>query len=89
MSVEADFGITPSNFQANGSQLSWDITWPGILDNGRFAGVSFLPDSNQSQLVRVSESFANDINGGLHVGEVVQANGDSVFRFSVVIIPNH
>jgi hypothetical protein len=89
MSVESDFGITGSNFQANGTQLSWDITWPGVLDSGRFDGVSFLPDSNQSQLVRVSESFTNDVNGGLHVGEVVQANGDSAFRFSVVITPNH
>jgi hypothetical protein len=89
MSVEADFGITGSVFQANGSQISWDITWPGVLDNSRFDAVSFIPDSNQSQLVRVSESFTNDINGVLHVGEVIQANGDAVFRVSVVIIPNH
>lgn len=89
MSVESDFGITGSDFQAGGTQVSWDIAWPGVLDSGRFVGISFLPDSNQSQLVRVSESFANDINGGLHVSEVVQANEDSSFRFSVVITPNH
>ena len=44
---------------------------------------------NQSQLVRVSELFTNDVNGGLHVGEVVRANEDSAFRFSVIITPNH
>jgi hypothetical protein len=89
MSVDADFGITGSLFQASGSQLSWDITWPGVLDNNRFDAVSFMPDSNQSQLVRVSESFTNDISGGLHVGEVVRANSNSRFRFAVVVIPNH
>jgi hypothetical protein len=29
MSVEADFGITDWVFQASGSELSRDITWPG------------------------------------------------------------
>jgi hypothetical protein len=89
MSVEADFGITDWVFQASGSELSWDITWPGVLDDARFAAVSFQGDFVNSQLVRVSESFTSDSNENPHVGEVIRANGDSAFRFSVVVIPGH
>jgi hypothetical protein len=93
MSVEADFGITGWVFQASGTQLSWDITWPGVLGDARFAGVSFQSDFAQAQLVRVSEWFSSDINENPHVGELIRATegiGTGVaFRFSVVVIPNH
>ena len=89
MSVEADFGITDWVFQASGSELSWDITWPGVLDDGRFAAVSFQGDFVNSQLVRVSEWFTNDNHENPHVGELIRANGNSAFRFSVIVVPNH
>lgn len=93
MSVEADFGITDWVFQSSGSQLSWDITWPGVLDDGRFAAVSFQSDFAQAQLVRVSELFTSDNNENPHVIEVIRATegfgGGVAFRFSVVVIPNH
>lgn len=92
MSDEADFGITGWVFQATGTELSWDISWPGVLDDGRFAAVSFQSDYDNTQLTRVSEWFST-INGTNHVGELIRAN-DSLkygvaFRFSVVVIPNH
>ena len=31
MSVEADSGITGFVFDASGSQLTWTLTWPGVL----------------------------------------------------------
>ncbi|HEY1325491.1 MAG TPA: hypothetical protein VGI14_01040 [Casimicrobiaceae bacterium] len=91
MSVEADFGITDFLFQANGSQVSWDITWPGVLDDGRFAAVCFQGDFRNARLTRVSESFLSDDNENPHVGEVVRCDGPfgTAFRFSVVVIPNH
>jgi hypothetical protein len=91
MSVEADFGITEFVFQSSGSQVSWDITWPGVLDDGRFAAVSFQGDFVNSRLTRVSESFLSDSNENPHIGEVVRCDAQfgSAFRFSVVVIPNH
>lgn len=90
MSTEADFGITDWVFQANGTQLSWDITWPGVIDDGRFVAVSFQSDYDEARLVRVSESFSSTglIN---HVGELIRAEGPYgvAFRFSVVVMPNH
>ena len=96
MSVEVDFGITDWVGQASGSQLSWDITWPGILDDGRFAAVSFQSDFRDAQLVRVSEWFSSDDRENPHVGELIRAElgigppGSIVaFRFSVIVAPNH
>ena len=92
MSVEADFGITDWVFQASGTELSWDITWPGVLDDARFAAVSFQGDFVNSQQVRVSESFTSDANENPHIGEVIRVNaefGGSAFRFSVIVVPNH
>lgn len=96
MSVEADFGITDWVWQASGSELSWDITWPGVLDDGRFAAVSFQSDFAQAQLVRVSEWFASDLNETPHVGERIRATegigggkGGVAFRVAVVVMPNH
>lgn len=95
MSVEADFGLSDFVGQASGTELSWDITWNGVLDNARFAGVSFQSDFVEAQLVRVSESFSTDRNGNPNVGEVIRATsgfGPGVivaFRFAVVVIPNH
>jgi hypothetical protein len=91
MSVEADFGLSEWVFQAHGSQVSWDIAWAGVLDDSRFAAVSFQGDYSKSQLVRVSESFFNDDRSDPHIREVVRADGPfgSAFRFAVVVIPNH
>jgi hypothetical protein len=91
MSVEADFGITDWVFQANGTQVSWDISWPGVLDDGRFAAVSFQGYFVNSRLTRVSESFLSDNHENPHVGEVVRSDAEfgSAFRFSVVVIPSH
>ncbi len=93
MSVEADFGITDWVFQASGSQLSWDITWPGVIEDGRFVAISFQSDFRQAQLVRVSEWFSSDDNENPHVGELIRATegiGPGVaFRFAVVVIPSH
>jgi hypothetical protein len=90
MSAEADFGLSDWVGQANGAQVSWDISWPGMIEVTRFVAVSFQTDFNAAQVVRVSESFSNDG----HVGEVVRANnflggGGVPFRFAVVVIPNH
>jgi hypothetical protein len=95
MSVEADFGITDWVAQASGTQLSWDITWGGRLEDSRFAAVSFQSDFAQAQLVRVSEWFSSDNNENPHVGELIRAESGFgpgaivAFRFSVVVIPNH
>jgi hypothetical protein len=95
MSVEADFGRTDWLAQTAGTQLSWDITWPGVLEDGRFAAVSFQSDFVNAQLVRISESFTSDSHEHPHVGEVIRANsgfgpGSLVaFRFCVIVIPNH
>jgi hypothetical protein len=92
MSVEADFGLSEWVFQASGSQLSWDIAWPGVLDDSRFAAVSFQSDYSDTQLTRVSEWFSTE-RGTNHIGELIRANdrlGYGVaFRFAVVVIPNH
>ena len=93
MSVEADFGITDFVFQATGTQLTWTITWPGVLDDGRYVGVSFQSDFVRARLDRVSESFLTDDKENPQVSEVIRATagiGNGVaFRFSVVVIPNH
>jgi hypothetical protein len=94
MSAEADFGLSDWVGQASGTEMSWDISWPGVLDDSRFAAVSFQTDLTIApQLVRVSEWFATDRNGNQHVGELIRTpqgpgpgNG---FRFAVVVIPNH
>jgi len=94
MSVEADFGLSDFVGQANGSEVSWDITW-APLEDSRFAAVSFQSDFVDAQLIRVSEWFSTDSSGTPHIGETIRANeflgpGEGVaFRFSVVVIPNH
>jgi len=92
MGVKADFGISGWLFQADGTQLSWDITWPGVIDYRRFVAVAFQGDYRNSQLVRVSESFTSDDNENEHVGEVIRCHGEfggTAFRFQVVVIPSH
>jgi len=96
VSVQADFGLTDWVGQASGSQVSWTISWPGVLDEARFAAVSFYSDFIDTQLVRVSESFNTDNNGNPFINEVVRANisigspGTIVaFRVAVVVIPSH
>ena len=89
MSVEADFGRSDYVFQAHGTQLTWTIAWPGVLDDHRFAAVSFQSPGARPQLVRVSESFSNNYE----INEVIRATdplvGGVVFSFAVVVIPNH
>jgi hypothetical protein len=90
MSVEADFGLTGFVGQANNTQVSWDITWPGVIDQKRFVAVSFQTDFGQAEVVRVSERFFNDG----HVGETTRVTsflgGPGVpFQFAVVVMPNH
>ena len=89
MSVEADFGLSDWVGQANGVQISWDISWPGMIEDTRFVAVSFQSDFDIAQVVRVSEWFANDG----HVGELIRVTnpflGGVPFRFAVVVIPNH
>ena len=95
MSVEADFGLSGWVFQAHGTEVSWDITWPGVLEETRFAAVSFMSDFDVPwQLTRVSEWFSS--NGPLlpHVGELIRCNEPELrrgvpFRFAVVVMPNH
>ena len=91
MSVEADFGLSDWVGQISGTQVSWAITWNGVIEDTRFVGVSFFSDFTSAQLVRVSEWFSED--GA--VGELIRVNdsfgtGHGVpFRFAVVVIPNH
>ncbi len=94
MSVEADFGLSAWVGQASGTQLSWDISWNGVMEDSRFVAVSFQTDLTIApQLVRVSESFYTDRKGNQHIVELIRTtpgpgpgNG---FRFAVVVIPNH
>jgi hypothetical protein len=95
MSVEADLGLSGWVAQASGTEISWDITWGGELDEARFAAVRFQSDFVDAQLIRVSEWFSSDMNENPHVGELIRANsgfGQGVlvaFQFAVVVIPNH
>lgn len=91
MSVEADFGLSDWVGQLSGTQVSWSISWKGVIEDTRFVGVSFFSDFSSAQLVRVSESFSED---GV-VGEVIRVNdtfGTGIgvpFRVAIVVIPNH
>jgi hypothetical protein len=95
MSVEADFGLSGWVAQSSGTEISWDITWGGELDEARFAAVSFQSDFVDAQLIRVSEWFSSDSNENPHVGELIRANSGFgpgalvAFQFAVVVIPNH
>jgi hypothetical protein len=59
MSAESDFALTDWVFQASGTQVSWEVSWPGVLDDSRFAAVSFQGDFVDSTLIRVSEAAAS------------------------------
>jgi hypothetical protein len=94
MSVEADFALSGWVFQASGSQVSWDISWPSMIDGTRFAAVSFQGDFGSTQLTRVSEWFSNPGGDDVHIGELIRAHsglpgGGVAFQFSVVVIPGH
>jgi hypothetical protein len=93
VSAEADFGISEWVWQAGGSQQSWELTWPRVIAQDRFVGVSFQSDFAQAKLERLSEWFANDAHQNPRVGELIRATtgigGGIAFRFSVVVIPNH
>lgn len=91
MSVEADFGLSGWVGQLSGTQVTWLISWKGVIEDTRFVGVSVFSDFGSAQLVRVSEAFSQD---GV-VEETIRANdsfGTGIgvpYRFSVVVIPNH
>jgi hypothetical protein len=93
MSVQADFGLTDFVGQASGSTVSWTITWPGVLDEGRFAAVSFFSDFVSTQLVRVSESFDTDNKEDPFITETIGAHSELgaivAFRVALVVMPNH
>jgi hypothetical protein len=93
MSVQADFGLTDFVGQASGSTVSWTISWPGVLDEARFAAVSFFSDFVSTQLVRVSESFDTDNKEDPFITETIRAHidlgGIVAFRVAVVVMPNH
>ena len=94
MSVQVDFGMTDVVFQANDVDVGWDITWPGVIDDTHFVGVSFFDNGGGSRLARVSESFSTDLDGTQHVGEVVRGSNPAVpggvgFRFEIVVAPAH
>jgi hypothetical protein len=92
MSVEADFGISEWVFQSSGTQVSWEIAWDGVLEDSRFAAISFQSDFVSSRLERVSESFVTDGRSNPRIDEVIRCTepfGGSAFRFAVVVIPNH
>jgi hypothetical protein len=95
MSVQADFGLTDWVGQTPGIDVSWTITWPGVLDEARFAAVSFFSDFVDTQLVRVSESFNTDNNENPFITETIRAsNGLEAgavvpFRVALVVMPSH
>jgi hypothetical protein len=91
VSSEADFGLSDWVGQYGETELSWDISWPGVIQDDRFVAVSFQSDFGNAQLVRVSEWFSNDG----HVGELIRVEmglepkGGVPFRFAIVVIPNN
>jgi hypothetical protein len=92
MSVGADFGISEWVFQASGSQMGWVISWDGVMEDSRFAAVSFQSDFVSSRLDRVSESFLTDAQERPRIEEVIRCSEPfrgSAFRFAVVVIPGH
>lgn len=90
MAVTTGFGLTDFVFQNTGIDLTWTISWPGMLSDDRFVAISFYSQYTDSQLVRVSESFLTDIGGGNEVSETIRASqGDVDFvalRFAVAVI---
>jgi hypothetical protein len=95
MSVQADFGLSDWVGQASGSTVSWTISWPGVLDEARFAAVSFFSDFVSTQLVRVSESFDTDSKENPFITETIRAHIDIApgaivaFRVALVVMPSH
>jgi hypothetical protein len=88
---EADFAISEWVYQAPGSQMGWVIAWDGVMEDSRFAAVSFQSDFVSSGLERVSESFLTDDNSNPRMKEVIRCTAlyGSAFRFAVVVIPSH
>ena len=98
MSVEADFGLSGWVGQLTGADVAWNISWPGVIDDTRYVGVSFYSDFVDSKLERISEWFSEDDKENPFVGEPIRATetlggnqtGVGVpFRFAVVVIPAH
>ncbi len=90
MAVTTDFGLTDFVFQNTGQDVTWTITWQGVLGDDRFVGVSFFSQYTDSLLVRVSESFSTDNGGTNQVLETIRASQGQVdfvaLRFAVVVI---
>jgi hypothetical protein len=88
MSVEVDFVQSGQVSQAAGTQVPWFISAPWMRSN-HFYGLSFVPDSNRSNLQVVSLSFLNDPAGNVSVQAVIQNNGeDAVFRAALIQAPS-
>jgi hypothetical protein len=91
VAVTTDFGLTDFVFQNTGPELTWDITWQGVLNDSRFVAVSFQSEYGGSQLVRVSEWFSTDPGGTQHVFETIVASESLgtdfvAIRFAVAVI---
>lgn len=87
MSVEVDFAQSGQVFQAAGTQNPWIVTWE--MDSNHYYGVSFVPDSNRSNLQVISIAYDNDPAGNVSIHVVLQNNGlDAVFRAAAIQVPN-
>jgi hypothetical protein len=90
MQVE-EFGLTGVVGQAPGTEIAWEISWPGVFVFNRFVAVSFLPIHQDTKLERISEWFSTGENhNDPIVGELIRATGDLInFRFAVVVFGNN
>jgi hypothetical protein len=81
-----EFGLTGVVGQAPGTEIAWEISWPGVFVFNRFVAVSFLPMHGDTKLERISEWFRTGENeNNPVVGELIRATGEPSFRFAVVV----
>jgi hypothetical protein len=89
MSVEVDFTETNQVFQAAGIRLPWRFTWPGVLDSSHYYGLSFVPDSDRSNLQLSLLAYNRDPAGNVGIDFDVTNNAeDAVFRAAVIQAPS-
>ena len=88
MSVEVDFVQSDQAMQAAGTQRPWAVS-ASWLDDRHLYALSFVPDSNRSNLQVVSQSFVNDPAGNISFEVVINNNGeDAVFRAALIQAPS-
>jgi hypothetical protein len=90
--MATQFGLSDWVGQMSGQNITWNISWPGVIEDTRFVGISFFSDFVDSMLERVSESFGSDSKENPFVVEVVrvtQTLGNIPtgvpFRFAVLV----